>query len=260
MKIRHFIYILVSFVLAISNLLIAQNIITTVVVLILSLVIFFVIYERDYTKYKRNLSRSYEAINYMNNFIISLSVNPSLVHAFENARNSASSELKLQIDSLKHLTIEEQIAYLYRYFELPIYGVFVNVIKQYVFNGGDILDISQTLMRDSRELEDRLLNYEKMSRRAFFEFITSRALTFVILFILQFSISTIYKSIATIANYPVLILIFYLIFSMVFILMIYRTYDITFMTKGDSYVKEAKAKNAKTKSRSKKRIFKARNR
>lgn len=260
MKIRYIVYIIVSLLFGVSNFILTFDFITSSGVLLLFLVFFFTLYEKKRKYYKVNLSRSYEAINYINNFIISLSVNPSLNYAFENAKNSASKELRQQIESIKHLPIEEEIAYLYRYFELPIYGVFVNIIKQYIFNGGEILDISQALIRDSRALEDRLLGFENISRRKFGEFITSWALTFVILFILQFSISAIYQSIHTISNYPILILIFYLIFLVSLILMTYRIYDISFMTKGDSNVKETKAKNVKVKSKSKKRIFKIRNR
>ena len=138
--------------------------------------------------------------------------------------------------------------------------MFINIINQYIFNGGDILDISQALMRDSRALEDRLLDFEKMSRRKFAEFITSWALSFLILFILQFSISSIYQAIDSIAYYSILIFIFYLIFLVSLIFMTYRIYDISFMTKGDSNVKETKTKNVKVKSKSKKRIFKVFNR
>ena len=260
MKYRVIVYILASLFLGISNLFITNDIITSILIFVLFLLFFFFLFEKKRSYYTRNLNRSYEAINFINNFIISLSINPSLTYAFENAKNSASNALKLQIDSIKHLPIEEQIEYLYKYFELPLYGVFINIIKQFIFNGGDILDISQALIRDSRSLEDRLLNFEKMSKRKFFEFLTSWALSFLILFILQFSISTIYQSISMVENYSLLIFVFYGIFLVSLIFMTNRIYDISFMTKGDSYVKKTKTKNVKAKPKSKKRVFKIFNR
>lgn len=260
MKVRFLIYVLISLLFGVSFFILTKDIIFSLLSLCLFVAFFFAIYDKKRNYYKRNLSRSYEAINYINNFIISLSVNPSLTYAFENAKNSTQKGLRQQIESIKHLPIEEEISYLYKYFELPLYGVFINIINQYIFNGGDILDISQALMRDSRALEDRLLDFEKMSRRKFAEFITSWALSFLILFILQFSISSIYQAIDSIAYYSILIFIFYLIFLVSLIFMTYRIYDISFMTKGDSNVKETKTKNVKVKSKSKKRIFKIFNR
>lgn len=262
MKTRYLVYVIISLLFGGSFFILTSDIIFSVAALLIFLLFFFLIYDKKRNYYKRNLSRSYEAINYINNFIISLSVNSSLTYAFENAKNSAQKGLRQQIESINHLAIEEQIAYLYRYFELPLYGVFINIIKQYIFNGGDILDISQVLIRDSRALEDRLMEFEKMSRRKFSEFITSWALSFLILFILQFSISSIYQAIDSVENYALLIFVFYLIFLVSLIFMTYRIYDISFMTKGDSSpdVQEAKTKNVKAKPKSKKRTFKIFNR
>ena len=260
MKYRYLVYFLISLFLAGSNFLITFNIITSVILLVIFSLFFYLFFEKYRSKYLRNMNRSFEAINFINNFIISLSINPSLVYALENARNSASKNLKMQLDSISHLNIEEQIEYLYKYFELPLYGVFINIIKQYVFNGGDILDMSQALIRDSRALEDRLYRFESISRSKFREFITSWLLTFVILFVLQFSISSIYNSVHQIENYPIMIFVFYFIFLTNLTMMTNRIYDISFMTKGDSYVKETKTKNSKPKTKSKKRIFKIFNR
>ena len=261
MKYKYLIYILLSLLIGVSNFLVIQSIIFSIVLLLIFLLYFFLYLDRKRTYYKRNLSRSYEAINYINNFIISLSINPSITTAFENAKNSSSPELKKQIDAITHLSHEEQIEYLYKYFEIPIYGVFINVIKQFIFNGGDILEISQVLIRDSRALEDRLLDFERMSLRKMKEFASSWLLTLVILFILQFSLNSIYTTIDQLSYYPLLIFIFFLIFLLNFYLMTEKIYDITFMTKGDSNViKETKTKNPKTKSKSKKRAIKIFNR
>ena len=135
MKYKYLVYILLSLLIGVSNFLVTQSIIFSIVLLLIFLLYFFLYLDRKRTYYKRNLSRSYEAINYINNFIISLSINPSITTAFENAKNSGSPELKKQIDAITHLSHEEQIEYLYKYFEIPIYGVFINVIKQFIFNG-----------------------------------------------------------------------------------------------------------------------------
>ena len=84
MKIRYIVYIIVSLLFGVSNFILTFDFITSSGVLLLFLVFFFALYEKKRKYYKVNLSRSYEAINYINNFIISLSVNPSLNYAFEN--------------------------------------------------------------------------------------------------------------------------------------------------------------------------------
>ena len=129
MKTRYLVYVIISLLFGGSFFILTGDIIFSVASLLIFLLFFFLIYDKKRNYYKRNLSRSYEAINYINNFIISLSVNPSLTYAFENAKNSAQKGLRQQIESINHLPIEEQIAYLYRYFELPLYGVFINIIS-----------------------------------------------------------------------------------------------------------------------------------
>ena len=90
---------------------ITRNLYFSIAVLLLYLLFFFLYISPKRAKFKRNISRSYEAINFINNFIISLSVSCSLPKALENAKNSGSLNLKLQIESLSHLDVEKQIDY-----------------------------------------------------------------------------------------------------------------------------------------------------
>ena len=235
---------------------ITRNLYFSIAVLLLYILFFFLYISPKRAKFKRNISRSYEAINFINNFIISLSVSCSLPKALENAKNSGSLNLKLQIESLSHLDVEKQIEYLYKYFEIPIYGVFINIIQQFVFNGGDILSISQLLIRDSRGIENRLNEFEQKSMRYFKELISSWGLSFLILGAIHISLANLYKEIYDLPSYPLLISVFFVLFLVNYAFLANKIYDIGFISKGDTYAKEVKEKIRKRKFRSKERTKK----
>lgn len=243
MKLDLIIYILVPALVGVGNYFISKNLIYSIILFVIYLAFFFLFVAYKRNKYKRNINRSYEAVNYINNFIISLSVSKSFNNAFDNAKNSASKELRLQIDAIDYIPIESRIEYLYRYFEIPIYGVFINIIHQYVFNGGDILEISQLLIRDSRALEERLRDYEVQIKRKFIEFLVAWGLTTVILFALHFSIQSLGRALYSIDVYPLLIFIYFLLVLFNLYLILNKMYDLSFITKDDSYAKKVKIKN-----------------
>lgn len=250
------IYLIISLIISAVGYFLTRSLLSTTLIFASYVLFFFLLLDPKRKKFKRNTSRAYEAINFINNFVISLSVSNSLTKALDNAKNSGSNDLKLHLNSLSHLEVEKQIDYLYKYFEIPIYGVFMNIISQYVFNGGDILSISQLLIRDSRGIENRLNEFEQKSKRYLKEFISSWALSFLILIVLHLSLANLYKQIYSLSFYPLLIFIFFLLFLVNFAFLLGKIYDISFISKGDTYAKELKEKNLKRKSRSKERIKK----
>lgn len=233
MKWIYLIYVVISLILGSAYYFLTRNI-WLAVALILAITCFLLFYfDSKRKKFYRVMNRTYEAINFINNFIISLSVSSSLNTALTNAKNSTSEVLQRQIDSIEHLAVEDRIDYLYGYFDIELYGVFINIIKQYTFNGGDIIKISQLLMRDSRNLEDRMHDYQVNLKHKFMDFTVSWGLTIIVLFAMHFSLKNLTANPTDFALYPILIFIFFFLLMANFALLISKAFDASFIAKGD---------------------------
>ncbi len=234
--------------------LITFNWVYTIVVFLLYTLFFFLFYETKRKRYYLFLNRSIEAVSYINNFIISLSVTNSVYSTFNKLKENVSNELKLQIDSIEHLDVETKIEYLNTYFELPLYGVFINIIKQYIESGTNILEISQLLIHDTRNLENRIHEFEIVSKKKEKEFLISWGLTFLILVIMQFSLSTLVKNIEEeLVYYPILVLVYFVAFLGVYYLYALKIFDTSFIVKGETYHEKNQTKSRKPRFGLKKR-------
>ncbi len=249
----YIIYILVSLLMSLLYYFSSPNILYAILVGVLFLTLFFVVYEGLRKKYSKRLNRTLEAIKFINNFTITLSVNNSISTTYDSIINSSSNELKLQADTIKQFDVEERINYLGKYFDCPIYGVFINLIKQYIYNGGNILDISQLLIHDSRELEERINDYDFIAKRKTRDFLISWGFSVLILVILRSSLSqTVANFDGVLPSYPILVFGYFLIVVVVASIYFYKRFDYGFIFKGVNKDEKVKGKNIKTKSKSKK--------
>lgn len=255
---RYLYYVVFSVLFAVIFYYISANWIMALTIFALYLIFFFSVYQIKFTKFKTRMKRSYECISFINNFVISLSVTNSVYSTYEKMKENVSSDLKLQMDSIEHLDVEKKIEYLQKYFELPIYGVFINIIKQYIETGTSILEISQLLIHDTRNLENRIHNFEAIAHKKENDFLISWGFTFLILVILQLSLTSFVINEAIKLNaYSFLLFAYFLMFIGIYYLFILRIYDTSFVAKGESELERTQPKNTKVKSKSKKRIFNA---
>lgn len=144
-------------------------------------------------------------------------------------KESISGDLRKEIDSIDHLDVEEKLDYLKNYFDSSLYDFFLKIINQYVFNGGDIIGISQLLIFDSRKIETSLDNFLMVSKRKFIEFSILWGITIGILIILQFSLSMFYESILSMNFYAPLIFIFFIIFLIFLYLFLKHNFNLSFI-------------------------------
>lgn len=233
---------------------VTKDLILTIAVGAIYLAFFLGIYVYKELEFKKNVSRNYEAISFINNFIISLSVTNSINATYEAMKENASETLKQQMSSIDHLNVETKIEYLNKYFNLPLYMVFVNIINQYVESGANILDISKLLIHDTRNLENRLHEFELVSHRKERDFIISWGFTFLILAVLELALSSFVTNVKdNITYYPILIFGYYLLYIGVYYGFINRIFDISFIYKGETAHEKTERKDKKIKFRFKKR-------
>lgn len=185
--------------------------------------------EKEYKKFKKIDKVTHECISFINNFIISVSIHNTLSATFEMIKESISGDLRKEIDSIDHLDVEEKLEYLKNYFDSSLYDFFLKIINQYVFNGGDIIGISQLLIFDSRKIETSLDNFLMVSKRKFIEFSILWGITIGILIILQFSLSMFYEIILSMNFYAPLIFIFFIIFLIFLYLFLKHNFNLSFI-------------------------------
>lgn len=234
--------------------LVTEDLILTIIVALLYILFFFGLYNYKSNEFNKRIERNYEAISFINNFIISLSVTNSINATYEAMKENASEPLKQQMSSIDHLNVETKIEYLNNYFKLPLYIVFINIINQYVESGANILDISKLLIHDTRNLENRIHEFELTSKRKERDFLVSWGFTFVILAVLQIALSSFVKEVKdTLSYFPFLILGYYLMFIAIYYVYTTRIFDLGFIYQGESKHEEVQRKDRKVKFGFKKR-------
>ncbi len=125
--------------------------------------------------------------------------------------------------------VEEKIKSLKEYFNLKVYDVFLKLLDQYLFQGGDIIKISQLLLFDTRKMNTLLDDYKVTTKRKLIEFASMWGLTMIILVVIQLSMSMFYESILKMSFYPIAIFCFFVVFITFLYLFLSRMFNLNFI-------------------------------
>lgn len=206
------IYILISLLFGIIFFYLTEKLVFSILVFIIYSMFFFIIFDPKYKYYQLIIKKTTECINFINNFIITLSINNSITATFDSLQNSFSNELIEQINAIGQLNDEDKIEYLENYFESPLYTAFVKLLKQYLYDGGNILDSSHLLIFDSRLIEENLNNFLSISKKKIFEFVLMWGICFFILIIIHIFLGNYYTIIQHMTYFPYSVFAFFIIF------------------------------------------------
>lgn len=228
---RILIYLLISLSFGLLFFYMSQNLFFSIGILGIYLV-YCIYFEYKFNKYSKLKNRTKECINFINNFIITLSVNNSIEVSFNSLKEGFSKDLKDQIESINNLNNEEIIHYLDNYFTIPLYTLFLKLFDQYIYNGGNLLDNSNTLIFDSRLIENNLDNHISISKSKLFEFLIMWGLCFLIIALMQIFLGDYFVQIRMMDYFPIALTIFFLSFLISFSLIINHLFNIDFI-KGD---------------------------
>ena len=110
------------------------------------------------------------------------------------------------------MNIIERIRFLRSYFNLAIYKMFINIIELHQEQGGSILNISDSLIRECTRVEKTLSESNSIGKRHLVEFIILWLLSFLIMVFLRFALSSFYSMMIKSNIMLILISGFYLIF------------------------------------------------
>ena len=201
-----------TLVIVVTSYLATNNTFIPIGIFALYIVCYFAIIRRKIKQYFMRIERIHACYHFINSFIITLSVKESLDEAYLNGIRNAPQNLIDETNEIDNMTIIERITFLRSYFNLAIYKMFVNVVNLYQEQGGNIITISESLLRECTRVEKTLADSVSVGNKHLVEFTTLWLLSFFILVFLRFSISQFYLQMISSVTVVVMIAVFYLIF------------------------------------------------
>lgn len=219
--------VLVSFAFAGLIFIASENIISTISIFVITLLFFVLLIKRQIDKYQEKTRRYHQCYQFINSYLISLSIKGSLSAARESSYGTADKGTREVIDSIKDLDEEEKLSYLSKYFKFDLYHLFVDTIKVWREQGGDILTMSQYLINKVRLKEEYLLFCESVHRSKLIEFFVLWGITLTILTSLRFALSQFYTKIIHAMFFQIAVVVLFLFVLLSIYLMVSRITNVT---------------------------------
>lgn len=182
----------------------------------------------------------HECYQFINSYVITLSVCHSLDHAYEVASGDIKGEFALLQSKIAHMNSLEKTMYLVSYFEMEIYAMFTSVISIYLDRGGDVLHLSSELLNELARIEDNGRYVAIKAKRALLSFTLLWAMATVVIVFIRFGLSNFFSSIKDSTNYLLGVGAFFL-----FLLVSSYLYLRVYVGGGAKRIKERKGKHAK---------------
>ena len=196
MKKMFLLYISMSILFGSISYLSSNNYIIGGIVFLISILYFFLFFMKRFNVYRLSTSRFKSCYQFINSFIISLSIKLTIPAALESTSLTISDELKEEMEGINHLSDVERLNYIKKYFHFHIYELFLNVISLYEDRGGNILDMSTYLINESQNQHEYLIKCESLSTKKWVEFAILWFLSLAIMVILRFALSQFFGLIA----------------------------------------------------------------
>lgn len=248
MKFNVLIYLIVGLISGALYYFMTFNMIYAASLGVVSFILLYIFTNKSIIKFINKEQKARECSLFVNNFIITLSINKSVISSYDIVKESFSKNLKNQVQLISHLNCEEQIAELKGYFNLSVYDVFLNLFEQYIYNGGDILKISQIFLYDIRQIEENIDNHFSILVKKMFELISLWAMTFVILIVIKLSLNDFFTSILSSNLFTYGLIVFFLVFVLNLILFLRHGFNLDFIKNSTEEVVKGR-KNEKIKKR-----------
>ena len=187
------------------------NLIFSIVLLVIFVADYFIFMRKKFIHYFSLIERVHTSYYFINSFVISLSVKDSLEEAYQNAIRINNARLNAETKELNEMAAIDRVKYLYGYFNLSIYKMFLNVLDLYQDQGGNILNMSDNLLRECTRTEKTLSDTLSIGYKHLTEFVILWLMSFAILLFMRFSIEEFYLMMLKNVFIVPLIFIFFLI-------------------------------------------------
>ena len=212
MKKIDLIFIISSLLISISAYLATMQIFIPLGIFVIYVLYYFLLIRKKISQYLHKSEVVHSCYHFINSFLITISVKESLEEAYQNGLRVAPKSLLEETNEIENMTIMERINFLRSYFNLAIYKMFLNVVNLHQEQGGNILTISDSLIRECTRVEKTLNESTAIGNRHLVEFAVLWLLSFFILIFLRFAISQFYSQMISSFIMIAFISGFYLIF------------------------------------------------
>lgn len=174
---------------------------------------YFLLFQcKRFKKYFSIKRRVHSCYFFINSFVITMSVKESYEEGYRSGLRLKDSKLELYTNEIEEFAPYERVRYLRNYFQLAIYKMFLNVLEIYQDQGGNILTMSENLVRECTRVEKTLIESSNLGIKHLIEFIVLWALSFGVLLFLKFGIGDFYNQMLSNPIFAPLILVFFFIF------------------------------------------------
>ena len=205
------IFVCISVAIAVLCFITTSNIFFSLGVLAIYVTYYFLIQYKKIKKYKSLVNRVHSCCFFINSFLITMSVKESFEDGYISGLRAKNSELTMFTNELNDLAYSERVIYLKNYFKLAIYKMFLNVLDIYQDQGGNILTMSENLIRECSRTEKTLNDSSSLGVKHLVEFIMLWALSFAILLFMKFSLKDFYEKMLANPIFTPLIFVYFLI-------------------------------------------------
>ncbi len=161
----------------------------------LALIYFAFVASPQLNLYKKKMQYFKLTNQFVNNFIISLSIQPVIDSAYKNALTSLNFDFKDKLEGTDELSSLEKLQYLGNYFSFHAYQAFVQVVDLWQEQGGDILKMSNFVTNQFREIEEYILACKQIGERKIVEFTVLWFFALSILVVIRFALAQFYVKI-----------------------------------------------------------------
>lgn len=233
MKAFNLIGTIISLIIGIMVYLTSDNYIVAIAIFLVFLFYFLLIGSKIFKDYLSKTQRIHNMYHFINSFLITLSVKDSLDDAFHNATQGAEEYYGEIILELREMTTIEKIKYLNSYFDLAVYSMFLNVVDIYLDQGGNILNIADSLILETTRVEDTLNKSVSNAKSKLVEFGTLWFISIFVLVFMRFSLNDFYFSMLKNPIFFAILMVFYvvLLFSIHLIL---KRYTYIYLKEGSN--------------------------
>lgn len=204
-----------------------ENFLNSLILFLVTIGFLFFVTRRQVDKYQEKTRRYHQCFQFINTYLVSLSIKGSLSYARESSYNIMDKSTKEVMDSIKDLDEQEQLSYLCKYFKFDLYHLFIDTVSLWNEQGGDILNMSQYLVNKVRLKEEYLLACQATHRSRLVEFVILWSITLLILVGLRFALSQFYAKVVKTTFYQIAILSIFLFIIVSIYIMVSRISNVT---------------------------------
>lgn len=205
------IFIIIGLMLGVLCYLSTNSVLYASLIAVIFIIDFFILMRKRFVHYFSLIERVHTSYHFINSFVITLSVKESLEDAYQNGIRIKNAKLNALTDQLNEMAVIERVKYLKDYFNLSIYLMFLNVVNLHQDQGGNILTMSDNLIKECTRTEKTLSETLSIGHKHLKEFITLWIMSIAILIFMRFSLKDFYVTMLKSTLFSALLFVFFLI-------------------------------------------------